>query len=97
MSKIYAGKPWQRRTPQYGQATGLYETTEATMVAAHKAGAAYWRRNKTYLATHESLACLARSCGWHDEDATAWMAGYLGAQRQDEALAVVLAELNGSN
>ena len=60
--------------------TGLYETTEATMVAAHKAGMAYWQRNRPYDSTSESLAQVARSCGWHGDDMVAWLAGYYGAQ-----------------
>lgn len=59
--------------------------TEATMVAAHQAGMAYWRRNKPYDATPDALASLARSCGWHGEDNDAWLAGFYGAkQRQHQ-------------
>lgn len=63
--------------------TGLRQTTEQTMIAAHQAGVAYWKRNKSEGATDDSLALLARSCGWHGEDNTAWLAGYKGAQRRE--------------
>lgn len=56
----------------------MRETTETTMIEAHKAGAAYWRRNKPVDATREALESLARSCGWHGEDCTAWLAGFYG-------------------
>ena len=62
--------------------TSLRETTEETMVAAHKAGMAYWKQNKPYYTTAEDLASLARSCGWHGEDNAAWLAGFYGAKRR---------------
>ena len=64
--------------------TGLRETNEATMVEAHKAGRAYWRNNRPPDAvTLESLAALARSCGWHGADNEAWLAGYYGERRRE--------------
>jgi hypothetical protein len=59
-------------------------TTEATMIAAHKAGIAYWRMNRPHSATQDNLASHARSCGWHGEDTTAWLAGYNGERRRME-------------
>ena len=64
--------------------SGLRETNEQTMIAAHKAGVAYWQRNKPVHATREDLESLARSCGWRGEDNAAWIAGYYGAQRRDD-------------
>jgi len=64
--------------------TGLRETSEASMVAAHKAGTAFWRYNRPVDATREHLASVARSCGWHGEDETAWLAGYYGAKARDQ-------------
>lgn len=52
------------------------------MVAAHKAGVAYWKQNKPAEATRDSLEALARSCGWHGEDSVAWLAGFYGARRR---------------
>jgi hypothetical protein len=63
---------------------GLRETSEATMIAAHQAGMAYWKRNKPTLATNENLESLARSCGWHGEDNVAWLAGFYGAKHREE-------------
>jgi hypothetical protein len=60
----------------------MYETSEQTMVAAHQAGMAYWKRNKPSDATRESLESLARSCGWHGADCEAWVAGFYGAKRR---------------
>ena len=62
----------------------LRETTEATMVAAHKAGAAYWRNNQPLDATRSGLAWHARTCGWYGEDEAAWLAGYYGEQRRQK-------------
>ena len=62
---------------------GLHETTEATMIEAHKAGAAYWNRNKPHNATRDALELLARSCGWHGEDNAAWLAGFYGARQRE--------------
>ena len=47
--------------------SGLTETTEASMVAAHQAGMAYWNRNKPYDATPENVKMLARTLGYRDE------------------------------
>ncbi len=66
--------------------SGLREVTEQTMVEAHKAGAIYWRLNRVYYATPEAMASVARSCGWHGEDTTAWLAGFYGAKRRSEEL-----------
>ena len=63
--------------------SGLHETTEATMIEAHKAGMAYWQRNKPHQATRDSLASHARSCGWYDENNEAWLAGFYGAAKRD--------------
>lgn len=63
----------------------MRETTEATMAEAHKAGMAYWKRNRTVDATRDQLASLARSCGWHGEDNASWLAGYYGAQQRDNS------------
>lgn len=57
--------------------------SEKSMIAAHKAGMAYWQRNKPIGATEDSLASLARSCGWRDEDNAAWLAGFYGAKRRE--------------
>lgn len=58
--------------------------SEKTMVAAHKAGMDYWKRNKPYDATRDGLESLARSCGWRDEeDVFSWLAGFYGAKRRD--------------
>jgi hypothetical protein len=62
----------------------LYETTEATLVAAHKNGAAYWTRNRTLAATKDRLSSLARSIGFHGQENEAWLAGYYGAKRRDQ-------------
>jgi hypothetical protein len=62
--------------------TRLRETTEQTMIAAHKAGMAYWNRNKPQDATRENLESLARSCGWHGADNESWLAGFYGAKRR---------------
>jgi hypothetical protein len=60
--------------------TNLREVTEATMVAARKAGAAYWRNNRPLDATREQLAFHARTCGWRAQDEIAWLAGYYRAK-----------------
>ena len=44
--------------------SGLTEITEASMVAAHQAGMAYWNRNKPYDATPENVKMLARTLGY---------------------------------
>ena len=56
--------------------------SEESMIAAHQAGMAYWRRNKPQAST-DKLAFVARSCGWPGELETAWMAGYLGAKQRE--------------
>lgn len=66
----------------------IRETNEQTMIAAHKAGIAYWRNNKPYTATRDSLLFHARTCGWHGTDSDneltdAWLAGYYGAMARD--------------
>ena len=61
----------------------MTETNEQTMIAAHKAGQAYWNRNKPYDATRENLESLARTCGWHGENNVAWLAGYYGAKQRN--------------
>jgi len=63
--------------------TGIRETTEESMIAAHKAGMAYWQRNKPWEATLPNLRALARSCGWHGDDCDAWVAGFYGAKRRE--------------
>jgi hypothetical protein len=55
---------------------------EQTMIAAHKAGRAYWLNNRPHDATLEGLTSVARSCGWHDEAAVAWLAGYYGEKKR---------------
>ena len=62
---------------------GRSESTESTMIEAHKAGMAYWRQNRPVDATRENLASHARTCGWHGADNKAWLAGYYGAKRRD--------------
>ncbi len=64
--------------------SGLRETNEQTMIAAHQAGMAYWKRNKPMNATWDNLASLARSCGWHGEDNVSWLAGFYGAKSRDQ-------------
>lgn len=57
---------------------------EAKLVAAHKAGMAYWRNNRPDEASREQLAFHARTCGWRGELNDAWLAGFYGAKsRQD--------------
>jgi hypothetical protein len=73
--------------------TSLRETTEATMIAAHKAGVAYWRNTRAHDATRASLESHARSCGWHGEDNVAWLAGFYGAMRR-EAKAMIAAAID---
>jgi hypothetical protein len=63
-------------------ASGIRETSERTMIEAHKAGVAFWRNNRPVNASPDSLASVARSCGWHDADAVAWLAGFYGAQHR---------------
>ncbi len=65
--------------------SGLYESTEQTMIAAHQSGMAYWKRNKPHDAPYESLASLARSLHWHGADNYAWLAGLYGAKSRDNA------------
>lgn len=62
---------------------GLRETTEATMVAAHKSGAAYWRNNKPINATRSGIEWLGRSLGWHGDDNVAFVAGFYGAKKRE--------------
>jgi hypothetical protein len=67
---------------------GIRETTEESMVAAHKAGLQYWKRNKPRAADsvtlRENIESLARSCGWHGADCDSFVAGVLGAKRREE-------------
>ena len=58
--------------------------SEASMIAAHKAGVAYWRMNHSHDASPEGLAFHARTCGWKGEDAAAWLAGYYGEKKRME-------------
>lgn len=60
--------------------SSLHETTDATLIEAHKAGMAYWVRNMPDGASRVSLEMLARSCGWHEAECEAWVAGYYGAR-----------------
>ena len=61
----------------------MTEINERTLIAAHKAGVAYWRNNRPHDATADSLAFHARTCGWHGEYAMAWLAGFYGAKSRD--------------
>lgn len=67
--------------------TQRYETTEATLVAAHKAGQAYWYHHRMLPGVDKipvaNLAGVARSCGWHGRDCEAWLAGFAGARRRN--------------
>jgi hypothetical protein len=65
--------------------TGLHESTMESRVRAHKAGATYWALNKPYDSNSESLAQVARSCGWHGDDMEAWLAGYWQAMSRERA------------
>jgi hypothetical protein len=56
----------------------LCEVTERTLLAAHKAGVAYWLRNQP--GPNADVSSVARSCGWHGELEAAWLAGYYGAR-----------------
>jgi hypothetical protein len=58
-------------------------SAESVMVAAHQAGVAYWRMNRSHDATREALASHARTCGWLNDANDSWLAGYLGAKRRD--------------
>jgi hypothetical protein len=62
--------------------SGLTEITEASMVAAHQAGMAYWNRNKPYDATPENIKMLARTLGYHDADNESFCAGFYGAKKR---------------
>jgi hypothetical protein len=64
--------------------SGLYEITEDSMVAAHKAGIAYWQRNTPIGATADNIESLARSLGYHEGDMYAFIAGFFGARRRAE-------------
>jgi hypothetical protein len=55
---------------------------EQTLVAAHKAGIAYWRMNRPVDATRDGLASHARTCGWDGEATDSWLAGYYGERRR---------------
>jgi hypothetical protein len=66
----------------------LRDTTEQTMVAAHRAGMAYWRHNRPVNATRDSLSSHARTCGWHGEDNAAWLAGYYAEMSRTLGLSV---------
>jgi len=68
----------------------MTEVTEATMIAAHKAGVAYWRMNQPAEATREALESHARSCGWHGEDNYAWLSGYYSERLRSLHARVVL-------
>jgi hypothetical protein len=80
-----SGQAWNKRHGEGVEpvTTGLRETTEDTMIAAHKAGVAYWKRNKPLQSNLRELRSVARSCGWHGEDCEAWVAGFLGAKRRE--------------
>ncbi|HEX6826119.1 MAG TPA: hypothetical protein VF077_07355 [Nitrospiraceae bacterium] len=58
---------------------------ERELIAAHKAGVAYWERNKPHEATQAGLEFHARTCGWHGELNGAWIAGFLGAKRREQS------------
>lgn len=62
---------------------GIRETNEASMIAAHKAGAAYWKRNRPDI-NRAQIESLARSCGFHGEDAVAYVAGFIGEKNRSE-------------
>lgn len=64
--------------------SALRESTVASMIAAHKAGRAYWQRNRPQDATREGLESVARSCGWHGEENFSWLAGFYGAKDRGE-------------
>ena len=51
---------------------------EERMLAAHRAGRAYWTRNRP--ADRANVESVARSCGWGDdaELLALWMAAYFG-------------------
>ena len=68
----------------------MTNTTEATMIAAHKAGIAYWRNNRPHYATREGLTTHAHTCGWHGEDNAAWLAGYYGERLRSLKADVVI-------
>lgn len=62
--------------------SGIREINEQSMINAHKAGRAFYKRNKPN-ARRSDLESVARSCGWHDEDCTAWLAGFYGEQTRE--------------
>jgi len=60
--------------------------TPLSMLAAHKAGIAFWRMNRPVDATREALTFHARTCGWKTAaEIEAWLAGYYGEKRRMEA------------
>ena len=59
--------------------SSLREMTPATLLAAHKAGATYWTKNRPHGATLDNLKSVARSCGFDDE-CGAWLLGYCQAR-----------------
>lgn len=73
-----------------GCGAARYETAEATLVAAHKAGQAYWHFHRMLPGMREipvaNLAGVARSCGWHGRDCEAWLAGFHGARNRDKTI-----------
>jgi hypothetical protein len=72
----------RRAAKSQAQSDSLRVSNEQTLIAAHKAGIAYWRNNRPVDATREALESHARSCGWHGADNTAWIAGYYGELRR---------------
>jgi len=52
-----------------------------TLIAAHKAGIAYEKRNRPSVPIAD-LAVVARSTGWHGELCDAWLAGAAGERRR---------------
>jgi hypothetical protein len=65
----------QRRSP-----LGVGPTTNE-LVAAHKAGIAYERRNRPQCPISD-LATVARSTGWHGDLEIAWLAGAAGERKR---------------
>jgi hypothetical protein len=64
--------------------TSIRETNEQTMIAAHKAGQAFWRQSQIagIEAARHTLEWHARTCGWHGKDNEAWIAGYYGEHKR---------------
>ena len=51
------------------------------MVAAHKAGRLYWRRNRPEAT---DISIVPRSLGYREENETAWLAGFFGEKLREE-------------